>query len=70
MRKQDREGKEAKIMCIMEQIATVGNSGRFHWEKLGDIMENTSKLFSPSSPVSLPQGPGRWRIYPLIPIYH
>lgn len=48
--KQDGERKEAKIMCIMEQIATVGGWGQFHWENLGDTMENISKLFSPSSP--------------------
>lgn len=46
MGKQDREGKEATIMCIMEQTAPVGHWGRFHWENLGDIMDNTSVILS------------------------
>lgn len=51
MEKLDSEGKESKIMCIMEWLpwaCGVNSTGN-----LGDSMENASELFSPIS--SLPR---------------
>lgn len=34
-----KEGKEADIQCLNEQVITVGNNGSFQWGPLMDYVE-------------------------------